>query len=59
IDLYAERLAALLPAGGRLLNHGIARLRHIDPDAGPFSERYGQITAIRESGAGGTGLLNP
>jgi cyclopropane-fatty-acyl-phospholipid synthase len=23
-----------------LLNHGIARLRHSDPDAGPFSERY-------------------
>ncbi|GIK77386.1 MAG: class I SAM-dependent methyltransferase [Acidobacteria bacterium] len=40
IDLYAERLAALLPAGGRLLNHGIARLRHSDPEAGPFSERY-------------------
>jgi cyclopropane-fatty-acyl-phospholipid synthase len=40
IDLYAERLASLLPSGGRLLNHGIARLRHTDPDAGPFSERY-------------------
>ncbi len=40
IDLYAERLASLLPSGGRLLNHGIARLRHSDPDAGPFSERY-------------------
>ncbi|MGH2953764.1 MAG: class I SAM-dependent methyltransferase, partial [Solirubrobacterales bacterium] len=40
IDLYAERLAALLPAGSRLLNHGIARLRHTDPAAGPFSERY-------------------
>src|SRR5919106_6343842 len=40
IDVYAERLASLLPAGGRLLNHGIARLRHTDPDAGPFSERY-------------------
>ncbi len=40
IDLYAERLAALLGPGGRLLNHGIARLRHTDPDAGPFSERY-------------------
>ncbi len=40
IDLYAERLAALLPSGGRLLNHGIARLRHSDPEAGPFSERY-------------------
>ncbi len=40
IDAYAERLAALLPPGGRLLNHGIARLRHSDPEAGPFSERY-------------------
>lgn len=40
IDLYARRLAALLPPGGRLLNHGIARLRHTDPEAGPFSERY-------------------
>jgi cyclopropane-fatty-acyl-phospholipid synthase len=40
IDLYAERLAELLRPGGRLLNHGIARLRHTDPEAGPFSERY-------------------
>jgi len=40
IDLYAERLASLLASGGRLLNHGIARLRHSDPEAGPFSERY-------------------
>jgi cyclopropane-fatty-acyl-phospholipid synthase len=40
IDVYAQQLAALLKPGGRLLNHGIARLRHTDPDAGPFSERY-------------------
>jgi cyclopropane-fatty-acyl-phospholipid synthase len=40
IDLYADRLAALLRPGGRLLNHGIARLRHGEPEAGPFSERY-------------------
>jgi cyclopropane-fatty-acyl-phospholipid synthase len=40
IDVYAERLAAVLKPGGRLLNHGIARLRHTEPDAGPFSERY-------------------
>ena len=40
IDAYASRLAALLGPGGRLLNHGIARLRHGDPEAGPFSERY-------------------
>jgi cyclopropane-fatty-acyl-phospholipid synthase len=40
IDLYAARLAALLEPGGRLLNHGIARLRHGEAEAGPFSERY-------------------
>ena len=40
IDVYARRLARLLRPGGRLLNHGIARLRHGDPEAGPFSERY-------------------
>jgi cyclopropane-fatty-acyl-phospholipid synthase len=40
IDLYAERLAGLLRSRGRLLNHGIARLRHHDPEAGAFSERY-------------------
>ena len=40
IDLYARRIAALLRPGGRVLNHGISRLRHSDPDAGPFSERY-------------------
>jgi cyclopropane-fatty-acyl-phospholipid synthase len=40
IDLYAERLAALLVPGGRLLNHGIARLRHSDPEADQFSNRY-------------------
>jgi cyclopropane-fatty-acyl-phospholipid synthase len=40
IDLYARQLADLLEPGGLLLNHGIARLRHGDPEAGPFSERY-------------------
>ena len=40
IDLYAGQLAALLPTGGRLLNHGIARLRPSDTEPGPFSERY-------------------
>jgi cyclopropane-fatty-acyl-phospholipid synthase len=40
IDVYARTLASLLEPGGRLLNHGIARLRHTDPDAGAFSERY-------------------
>ncbi len=40
IDDYAARLARLLRPGGRLLNHGIARLRPDDPEAGPFSERY-------------------
>jgi len=40
IDLYAQTLAQLLEPGGRLLNHGITRLRHTDPEAGDFSERY-------------------
>jgi cyclopropane-fatty-acyl-phospholipid synthase len=40
IDAYARCLAGLMRPGGRLLNHGIARLRHTDPPAGPFSERY-------------------
>ena len=40
IDLYASKLASLLKPGGRLLNHGIARLRVGEAEAGPFSERY-------------------
>jgi cyclopropane-fatty-acyl-phospholipid synthase len=40
IDEYARTLAGLLPTGGRLLNHAIARLRHTDGEAGAFSERY-------------------
>ena len=40
IDAYARTLADLLEPGGRLLNHGIARLRYGEPEAGPFSERY-------------------
>ncbi len=41
IDLYASRLGALLRPGGRLLNHGIAKLKDFDtPDEGPFSERF-------------------
>ena len=40
IDVYARTLAGLLEPGGRLLNHGITRLRHTDAEAGPFSERY-------------------
>ncbi|HMJ35112.1 MAG TPA: cyclopropane-fatty-acyl-phospholipid synthase family protein [Baekduia sp.] len=40
IDNYAVRLRELLRPGGRLLNHGIARLRHGDPEAGAFSERF-------------------
>ena len=40
IDAYARQLASVLAPGGRLLNHGIARLRHTDPEAGPFSERF-------------------
>jgi len=40
IDQYAAKLASLLQPGGRVLNHGIARLRVGDAEAGPFSERY-------------------
>ena len=40
IDAYFAKLASLLRPGGRLLNHGIARLRVGDAEAGPFSERY-------------------
>ncbi len=40
IDVYARTLASVLEPGGRLLNHGIARLRHSDAEAGAFSERY-------------------
>ncbi len=40
IDIYAQTLAQVLEPGGRLLNHGITRLRHTDAEAGAFSERY-------------------
>lgn len=40
IDVYARQVARLVKPGGPVLNHGIARLRHGDPEAGPFSERY-------------------
>jgi cyclopropane-fatty-acyl-phospholipid synthase len=40
IDEYAAVLAGLLEPGGRLLNHGIARLRHGESEAGAFSERF-------------------
>ncbi len=40
IDTYARQMARLVKPGGRVLNHGIARLRHTDPEAGAFSERY-------------------
>jgi cyclopropane-fatty-acyl-phospholipid synthase len=41
IDLYAARLYELLRPGGRLLNHGIAKLADFDTkDEGPFSERF-------------------
>jgi cyclopropane-fatty-acyl-phospholipid synthase len=41
IDLYASRLAELLRPGGRLLNHGIAKLTDFDTkDEGAFSERF-------------------
>jgi cyclopropane-fatty-acyl-phospholipid synthase len=41
IDGYALRLFDLLRPGGRLLNHGIAKLKDLDtPDEGAFSERF-------------------
>jgi cyclopropane-fatty-acyl-phospholipid synthase len=40
IDDYAVRLRDLLGPGGRLLNHGIARLTLGDPRGGPFTQRY-------------------
>jgi cyclopropane-fatty-acyl-phospholipid synthase len=40
IDVYARQVARLVRPGGRVLNHGIARLRVGDPEAGSFSERY-------------------
>jgi cyclopropane-fatty-acyl-phospholipid synthase len=40
IEVYARTLARMLKPGGRLLNHGITRLRHGDAEAGAFSERY-------------------
>jgi cyclopropane-fatty-acyl-phospholipid synthase len=40
IDEYMATLARLLRPGGQLLNHGIARLRVGEPEAGAFSERY-------------------
>ncbi len=40
IDAYTAQLANVLKPGGVVLNHGIARVRHGDPEAGPFSERF-------------------
>jgi cyclopropane-fatty-acyl-phospholipid synthase len=41
IDLYARTLFELLDPGGRLLNHGIAKLADFETaDEGPFSERF-------------------
>jgi cyclopropane-fatty-acyl-phospholipid synthase len=41
IELYMRTLRARLAPGGRLLNHGIAKLQDFDtPDEGPFSERF-------------------
>jgi cyclopropane-fatty-acyl-phospholipid synthase len=41
IDLYASTLFELLRPGGRLLNHGIAKLADFDTaDEGAFSERF-------------------
>jgi cyclopropane-fatty-acyl-phospholipid synthase len=41
IDVYMAKLFELLRPGGKLLNHGIAKLAFgDDEEAGPFSERY-------------------
>jgi cyclopropane-fatty-acyl-phospholipid synthase len=41
IDLYMRTLYEMLGSGGRLLNHGIAKLADFDTkDEGPFSERF-------------------
>ena len=41
IDLYMSTLSELLRPGGRLLNHGIAKLMDFDTkDEGAFSERF-------------------
>jgi len=40
IDVYARRLARLVKPGGRVLNHGIARLRVGEPEHGAFTQRY-------------------
>jgi cyclopropane-fatty-acyl-phospholipid synthase len=41
IEAYSACLARLLKPGGRLLNHGIAQLKHgVDNEAGPVSERF-------------------
>jgi cyclopropane-fatty-acyl-phospholipid synthase len=40
IDTYMKQVARLVKPGGWVLNHGIARLRHGEPEAGAFSERY-------------------
>jgi cyclopropane-fatty-acyl-phospholipid synthase len=40
IDLYADQLSRLLRPGGRFLNHGIARTRYGDPEAGAFTQRF-------------------
>jgi cyclopropane-fatty-acyl-phospholipid synthase len=40
IDHYLRLMAGALRPGGILLNHGIARLRHGESEAGAFSERF-------------------
>jgi cyclopropane-fatty-acyl-phospholipid synthase len=40
IDVYTQQIARLVKPGGRVLNHGIARMRMGDPEAGDFTQRY-------------------
>ena len=65
IDVYARTLAGLLEPGGRLLNHGITRLRHTDPEAGRLlralrlPRRRTAAPLARPAGAGTGRLRHP
>ena len=65
IDVYARTLAGLLEPGGRLLNHGITRLRHSDPEAGPvlgalrLPRRRAAAPLAGAAGARAGGLRHP
>ena len=52
IDRYAEQLASMLRPGGRLLNHGISRLRHGSVEAGRSRSATSSPTARRSTSRG-------